>query len=77
MITVQIQLNTESNGIIDNLKYLLTRLQGVRDVTFKSIDYADDDITKTSAYRESMEDIEQGRIYSAANAKDMLNKILS
>ena len=77
MITVQIQLNTESNGIIDNLKYLLTRLQGVRDVTFKSIDYADDDITKMSAYRESTEDIEQGRIYSAANAKDMLNKILN
>ncbi|MBO6117896.1 MAG: hypothetical protein J6P44_05055 [Bacteroidales bacterium] len=74
MTTVQIQLNAESNSIIDNLKYLLTRLQGVRDVTFTNID-SDGDITKTSAYIDSEEDIRQSKIYSTDGAKDMIKLI--
>lgn len=33
-------------------------------------------ITKTKGYREAMDDIKNGRVYSAESAEDMLKQIL-
>ena len=34
------------------------------------------DITKTTSYREAMEDIKVGRVYHAESAEDMFKQIL-
>ncbi|MBR1765506.1 MAG: hypothetical protein IJ745_00525 [Bacteroidales bacterium] len=72
MDSVQITLNAENKNVIDVLKSLLLQMRGVSDVRFSSDD--DFDITSTPAYQEAMEDIAHGRIYRAANAKEMFAK---
>jgi hypothetical protein len=74
MDTVQITLNAENKGIVDMLRNLLMQMRGVSNVSVSTTD--DFDITATTAYQESMDDIANGRVYHAANAKEMFAQIL-
>ena len=74
MDSVQITLNAENKGIVDMLRSLLMQMRGVSNVSISTDD--DFDITATPAYQESMDDIANGRVYHAANAKDMFAQIL-
>lgn len=75
MDTVQITLNAENRSIIDTLRNLLLQMRGVSNVRVNAVD-DEFDITSTPAYREAMEDIANGRVYHAANAKEMFAQIL-
>ncbi|MBR1849952.1 MAG: response regulator [Bacteroidales bacterium] len=74
MDTVQITLNAENKGVVEILRSLLLQMKGVSNVSI-SIDN-DFDITSTPAYQEAIEDIASGRVYRAANAKEMFAQIL-
>ncbi len=74
MDTVQITLNAENKGIVDMLRNLLMQMRGVSNVSVSTT--GDFDITATPAYQEAMDDIANGRVYHAANAKEMFAQIL-
>ena len=74
MDSVQITLNAENKGIVDMLRNLLMQMRGVSNVSISTDN--DFDITSTPAYKEAMEDIANGRVYHAANAKEMFAQIL-
>ena len=74
MDSVQITLNAENKDIVDMLRSLLMQMRGVSDVSICTDDAFD--ITATPAYQESMDDIANGRVYHAANAKEMFAQIL-
>ena len=74
MDSVQITLNADNKNVIDILKSLLLQMRGVSNVHVSSDD--DFDITATPAYQEAMDDIAHGRVYHAANAKEMFAQIL-
>ena len=74
MDSVQITLNAENKGIVDMLRNLLMQMRGVSNVSISTDN--DFDITATPAYKEAMEDIANGRVYHAANAKEMFAQIL-
>lgn len=56
------------------LRSLLMQMRGVSNVSVSTT--GDFDITATPAYQESMDDIANGRVHHAANAKDMFAQIL-
>lgn len=70
----QIILNIEDTSILPSLKTILGALKGVSLVT--SEDVNENDISKSKAYQEAMEDKQHGRIYHAKNAEDMFKQIL-
>ena len=74
MDTVQITLNAENKNVVDILRNLLLQMRGISNVTVSSD--KDFNITATPAYREAMDDIANGRVYHAANAKEMFAQIL-
>jgi len=49
-------------------------LQGVTSVKVRKTETPD--ITKTSGYRQAMEDIKEGRVYHADSTEDMFKQIL-
>ena len=74
MDSVQITLNAENKNVIEILKSLLLQMRGVSNVRVSSNN--DLDITTTTAYKEAMDDIANGRVYHATNAKEMFAQIL-
>ena len=74
MDSVQITLDADNKSIVEMLRNLLLQMRGISNVQVTSTD--DFDITDTPAYHESMDDIANGRIYHAANAKEMFAQIL-
>ncbi len=75
MDTVQITLNADNRNVIDILRNLLLQMRGVSNVKVEDMGN-EFDITATPAYREAMDDIANGRVYHAANAKEMFAQIL-
>lgn len=67
-----IVLDVTDESLLSQIKKACSLLKGVSSVkVVKS-----KDITKTKGYREAMDDIKNGRVYSADSAEDMFKQIL-
>ena len=73
---IQLTLQFESLKIKNRLMKVIELMNGVSVVDNNTEANQHNDVTKTSGYREAMEDIEKGRIYHANSAEDMFNQIL-
>ncbi len=66
-------VSVEDASMVANIKASIEKLRGVKKVSegepFDTVD--------CEAYREAMEDIENGRIYNASSASDLFNQILA
>ena len=78
MATLILQVPDES--LVSKVKQACKMLSGVASVKVqrptavtKTKEY---DITKTSGYREAMDDVKNGRVYHANSVDDMFNQIL-
>lgn len=67
-------LNVTDESMLSQIKRACTLLKGVGSV--KVVKSPSKDITKTSGYREAMNDIKNGRVYHAESADDMFKQIL-
>lgn len=71
MATIELYVPDES--LVSKIKQVCKMLQGVTLVKVRKTETPD--ITKTSGYREAMEDIKEGRLYHADSTEDMFKQI--
>lgn len=75
MATIILQVPDES--LVAKVKQACKMLMGVASVKVqKETKTKEHDITKTAAFREAMNDVEQGRVYHADSVDDMFKQIL-
>ncbi|MBR4046844.1 MAG: response regulator [Bacteroides sp.] len=73
---IQLTLQFESLKIKNRLMKVIELMNGVSVVENNTEAKQPNDVTKTSGYREAMEDIEKGRVYKAKDVDDLFNQIL-
>ena len=71
-----IVLDVTDESLLLQIKKACSLLKGVGSVKVVRSDAGHKDITKTKGYREAMDDIKNGRVYSADSAEDMFKQIL-
>lgn len=71
-----IVLNVTDESMLTQIKKACSLLKGVGSVKVVKSSVGSHDITKTKGFREAMDDIEKGRVYSAESAEDMFKQIL-
>lgn len=69
-------LNVTDESLLSQIKKACSLLKGVGSVKVVRSEADSHDITKTKGYREAMDDIKNGRVYSADSAEDMFQQIL-
>ena len=75
MATIILQVPEES--LVSKVKQACKMLMGVTSVKVqRDAKPKEFDITKTTAFREALDDIEHGRVYHADNVDDMFKQIL-
>lgn len=75
MATIVLQVPDES--LVSKVKQACKMLMGVASVKVeKPAKVKEFDITKTSGYREAMDDVKHGRVYHADSVDDMFKQIL-
>ena len=75
MATIVLQVPDEN--LVSKVKQACKMLMGVASVKVqKSAKPKVYDITKTTGYREAMDDIKHGRVYHADSVEDMFKQIL-
>lgn len=73
----QLVLNVEDTRILSSLKKILAAIDGVSIAKETcAVKKKKNDITKTAAFREAMDDKKHGRIYHAESVDDMFSQIL-
>ena len=75
MATIILQIPDES--LVSKVKQACEMLVGVTSVKVqKDTNPKEYDVTKTSGFREAMDDVEHGRVYHADSVDDMFKQIL-
>lgn len=69
-------LSITDESLLTQIKKACSLLKGVGNVKVVKSATDNHDITKTEGYREAMDDIRNGRVYSAQSAEDMFKQIL-
>ena len=74
MATIVLQVPDEN--LVSKVKQACKMLMGVSSVKVQKSTPKVDDITKTTHYKEAMDDVKKGRVYHASSVDDMFNQIL-
>ncbi len=71
-----IVLSVENENMLAQLKKACQMLKGVTAVRIVRDSDTESDITTTAGYQEAMDDIREGRVYSASSTEEMFKQIL-
>lgn len=71
-----IVLSVENENMLTQLKKACQMLKGVTAVRIVRDSDTEPDITTTAGYQEAMDDVREGRVYSASSAEDLFKQIL-